>query len=113
MAAALREMGGIVPKRTMQVNGWAMDPLHFGRHTQWGAVSRKSDRERKRKLWELAQSGVADGGPIRTESGDILNEPSGDELIPHVSSSSPLLDPDWDNDQNGQRADPSGNSSTP
>ena len=84
MKAALHEMGGIAPERTMQVNGWAMDPLHFGRHTQWGAVSRKSDRERKRKLWELAQSGVADGGPIRTERGDFANEPSEDEPMPSI-----------------------------
>ena len=32
----------------------------------------------------IATAGVADDGPIRKESGEILNEPSDDELPPHV-----------------------------
>ena len=65
-------------------------------------------------------TGAAAGGPIRTESCDITNEPSDEELIPCVSredlaarSSSKISDSDWDENQNGQRAEFLANPSTP
>ena len=69
---------------------------------------------------ELATAEFAGGGPIRAGSEDIMDEPSGDELIPYVSkegsaahSSSPYLDSGWDGNRNGQHADFSGNPATP
>ena len=61
-----------------------------------------------------------DGGPIRTEHGDIVDEPSKGEPTPYVSkgalaarSSSPVLDSDWNNNQDEQRAEFPGNPPAP
>ena len=63
---------------------------------------------------------VADAGTIRTDSGDITNEPSDDDAISYVSTEDlaahsrfPFLDSGWDENRNGDRADFSGNRSTP
>ena len=63
---------------------------------------------------------IADGGPIRTERGGIMNEPSDDELASYASKddlaahSIPLFwDSDWGENPNGQRADFPGNPSIP
>ena len=41
-----------------------------------------SDRARRRWPWEKAAATLVDGGPIRAEVSEILNEPSDDEFIP-------------------------------
>ena len=59
---------------------------------------------------------VVHGGPIRTESSEIMNEPPDDEHVPTISnedlsatSSLPPMDSVGDGNRNGQRGDFSGN----
>ena len=70
----------------MQVNCWEMvvSPT-FWEPRLLEVASRNSDRARGQVPLVLARAEVAAGGPIRTESGDIMNDPSDDEPIPYVS----------------------------
>ena len=96
------QFAAVVSERRIQVNGWAMEPPRMGRRAFWGVAFRSADRVRRRWLWELARAKTEAGGPIRTGSGDIMNEHSDDEFIPDDSrenlaaySSFPLLEANW------------------
>ena len=98
MALGLRELRSIVSERGMRANGWRIGSARAGCSAFWFAVSQSLDRARRRLQRNLSLPKVADGGPIRTESGEITNGPSRDELISPVSaedlaahSSAPLL----------------------
>ena len=82
MSLELREWRNIVANNRMQATGWRMEVTRAGRSAFWYGVSRNSDCLRRRRLCELAMAEVVDGGPVRTEGGEISGEPSDDELVP-------------------------------
>ena len=97
-----------------------MDSGHMGRRAFREVASRNNGRARRRWLWELAEAKTAGGGPIRTESGGMMNEPPNDELVPYTSRADlaghppfPALGANWNNSGDGRQGGFKGNSSTP
>ena len=90
------------------MDGWTLNSPHLGRRAFRAVASCDTDRARTKWLWDLALAKTAEGAPIRTESGDIVNEPSYSELTPDVSredleshSSFPPLGAYWNNSGHG------------
>ena len=75
MALDLHVLRSIVSERRKQVDGRRAEFSRAERGACWGAASRNSDPARRHWLRELATAKVADGGPIRAGSGDIMDEP--------------------------------------
>ena len=97
-----------------------MDSGHTGRRAFREVVSRNNGRARRRWLWGLAESETVGGGPIRTDSGGMMNEPYNDEIAPHVSRADlathppfPVLGANWNNSGDGKEGEFKGNSPTP
>ena len=112
MATDLHEMRGSVPERRMQVDGWKTGSFQYERCAFWEVASRNSGSAQRRRLWGLAEANAVGGGPICTEDGRVVDEPSEDELVPHASeeglaahSSFPVLGADWNTDLDGKHAE--------
>ena len=114
---ALRLM---VSERRVLANGWATDSPHSACRASWEVAARNNGRARRRWLRELAKAKSKVGEPIRTESGDIMNELSDDERPPYVSredlatnSSFPLLGATRGSSGSGQQGEFAGSPSAP
>ena len=109
MARETPELRSVVSGRRIQANGLKMDSGHTGRRAFREVVSRNNGRARRRWLWGLAESETVGGGPIRTDSGGMMNEPYNDEIAPHVSRAAlathppfPVLGANWNNSGDGK-----------
>lgn len=109
MARETPELRSVASGRRIQANGLKMDSGHTGRRAFREVVSRNNGRARRRWLWGLAESETVGGGPIRTDSGGMMNEPYNDEIAPHVSRAAlathppfPVLGANWNNSGDGK-----------
>ena len=75
MALDLRDLLSVVAERRIQVFLGRVDSIHTGCAADWGAVSRNLGRARHRWFLSIAAAEVSGDGPIRTEDGEISDEP--------------------------------------
>ena len=75
MADEILELRRMAPGRRIQVNSRAMDSQRKGCRVFPEVAVSNDDRARWSWPWELAQAKCKEGEPIRTESGDIADEP--------------------------------------
>ena len=119
-AYELHQLRRVVSRCRLQVDGRTKDLPQMGRRALWEVVARNNDRARRRWFQGLARAANKGAEPIRTESGDTMNEPFDGELLPDVScggltahSSSPRWDANWNNYGGGHQGEFTGNPSTP